>query len=850
MGYLPRCARHESERSRHSSGFRAGLCILSGAVVFLRAWFFKSELSQEGAEKAERISWISSSVSSAAFCANSSLDRGSAAPERFENFYSRCGSLLAGDARPSPTGIACKQAPTFDPLRGYAIFQAGLGLFAASFFSSTANRVRRGSLVSLALAGIAALHGAVAPMNASPELMPLPRELRLAEGRLPIAMPLRVAISGPASERLHAAVDRMALAWSRRTGVDLPVTMTAPADATLAIEFQRTGAMPPRLGEDESYTLEIDAKRAVLHAATDVGALRGVATLQQALVSEASGCFLPAMRVSDAPRFPWRGLMIDVARHWQPMAVIERNLDGMALVKLNVLHLHLTEDQGFRIESRTHPELHERGSDGHFFTQAEMRELIAYAAARGIRVVPEFDMPGHATSWVVSHPELASAPGPYAIERKWGVFDPVLDPTNEKTYALLADFLGEMAALFPDDYLHIGGDENNGVQWNANARIQAFIREHDLKDNAGLHAYFNRRIGAILREHGKKLVGWDEILHPDLPKDSVIHSWRGPTALAEAARLGYSGLLSNGYYIDLNHPASEHYLNDPLPAGTKLTAEEQQRILGGEATMWAEWVTPELIDTRIWPRTAAIAERLWSPREVRDVTDMYRRLGDIDLRLQEAGVQQGAWPRIDLPGIDPRGSVAEALRTLAAAVEPVKDYQRGGLQPDTTQQTPLIELADWARPDSTTAREFRAAVDRWLFGAGALDARGATEAIVAQLETWRAAGELGATAPAGTSAREQARGEVARQLAAISGAGLDAIAALIAGRPLEPERRERAGAALDAAAKPTAAAVEFPALASLRVLVAATAKPERREEISRDAWRRELEASVTAAGKL
>src|ERR1019366_7456041 len=261
----------------------------------------------------------------------------------------------------------------------------------------------------------------------------------------------------------------------------------------------------------------------------------------------------------------------------------------------------------------------------------------AYAAERGIRVVPEFDIPGHSTSWVVSHPELASLPGPYGIERQWGVFNPVLDPTNEATYALLGDFLGEMAALFPDSFMHIGGDENNGAQWSANPRIQEFIRAHGLKDNGGLHTYFNGRIAAILAKSGKRLVGWDEILHPGLPPGSVVHSWRGTEALAAAAALGYDGILSNGYYVNLCFHASEHYLVDPIPSSSALTPAQRSHILGGEATMWGEWVTPETIDMKIWPRTAAIAERLWSPQECRDVEDMYRRLAIVSDRLDEAG---------------------------------------------------------------------------------------------------------------------------------------------------------------------------------------------------------------------
>src|SRR5678816_3175249 len=192
--------------------------------------------------------------------------------------------------------------------------------------------------------------------------------------------------------------------------------------------------------------------------------------------------------------------MIDVARHFQTMEVLKRNLDGMAAVKMNVFHWHLSEDQGFRIESKKFPKLHQLGSDGNYFTQEQVKEIIAYARDRGIRVVPEFDIPGHSTSWLVGHPELGSAPGPYSIERRAGIFEPALDPTRDEVYKFLDTFLGEMAALFPDAYLHIGGDENEGKQWDRNPKIQAFMKEKGIKNNHALQAYFNTRLLKILQK--------------------------------------------------------------------------------------------------------------------------------------------------------------------------------------------------------------------------------------------------------------------------------------------------------------------------------------------------------------
>ena len=203
-----------------------------------------------------------------------------------------------------------------------------------------------------------------------------------------------------------------------------------------------------------------------------------------------------------------------------------------------------------------------------------------------------------------------------------------MDPTEERTYKFLDGFIGEMAKLFPDRYFHIGGDEVNGKEWDANAKIQAFMHAHGLKNNQDLQAYFNTRVQKIVSKHGKIMVGWDEILRPDLPKNIVVQSWRGQDSLAAAAKQGYRGLLSFGYYVDLNWPASRHYAVDPMSgAAANLGPEEKRRILGGEACMWSEYASPENIDSRIWPRTAAIAERLWSSQDATDVNSMYQRSG-------------------------------------------------------------------------------------------------------------------------------------------------------------------------------------------------------------------------------
>ncbi len=565
-------------------------------------------------------------------------------------------------------------------------------------------------------------------------LMPVPAEVSWKNGRLPLTKNFTIAAVGQTDERLKNYIFRVARRLEGRTVLELPRDLSADAaNASLVIETKSTGNAIPKLGDDESYTLEISDKQAKINAPTTVGAMRGLETFLQLLESDQNGFYFPAVSINDKPRFAWRGLMIDSARHFQPLEVLKRNLDAMAAVKLNVLHWHLTEDQGFRVETKKFPELYLKGSDGNFYPQEQICEIINYAADRGIRVMPEFDMPGHATAWLVSHPEIGSGkPGEtYQIERRPGIFDPTLDPTNEKTYKLLEAFFKEMSGLFPDAYMHIGGDENEGKQWAANPNIQAFMKEKNLKNQDALQQYFNQRILKFLEKNNKIMMGWDEIFQPGIPKNIVIQSWRGQESLAKVARQGNQGILSNGYYIDLMYPAADHYKVDPLPADTTLTADEQKRILGGEATMWSEWVSPETIDSRIWTRTAAIAERFWSPREVNQVDDMYRRLAVVDSQLEELGLTHRKNQAMLLRRLTNNQDIS-ALQTLVSVIEPVKGYFRYQ-QRKQTMLSPLTGLIDAAQADAPDARIFNRAVDEMILNN---TADGAAK-ISAMLATWR-----------------------------------------------------------------------------------------------------------------
>jgi hexosaminidase len=545
-------------------------------------------------------------------------------------------------------------------------------------------------------------------------LMPVPAHVVEGKGQFSIDGGFSVGLEGYKDARLVAAKERFLATLERETGI--PFRQDAQPDQEKFV-IHTTAASDPvqRLGEDESYHLEITPSRVELTAPNPLGVMHGLQTFLQLVRITPQGFAASVATIDDQPRFPWRGLMIDAGRHFMPLDVVERNLDGMEAVKLNVLHWHLSENQGFRVESKLFPLLQEKGSNGLYYTQQQIRGVVQYARDRGIRVVPEFDVPCHTTSWFVGYPKLASGTGPYKIETRWGVMDPAMDPSRESTYQFLDRFFGEMMTIFPDTYFHIGGDECNGKEWDANPRLQAFKKAHGLKDNAALQSYFTARVQKLVAAHHKIMEGWDEVLQPDTPKDVVIQSWRGPTALAAAARQGNRGLLSTGYYIDLNQSAAQHYLADPLGgAGASLTPEQKARVLGGEATMWSEFVTPETVDSRIWPRTAAIAERLWSPQEIRDVDSMYARLAIVSQKLQYYGLHHLSSTDLMLQRMsgetDPR-----YLKVLAAVVQPPVGYERERLKPyDAT--SPLNRLVDAVPPESETARRFGELTKRIIAG--------------------------------------------------------------------------------------------------------------------------------------
>ena len=676
---------------------------------------------------------------------------------------------------------------------------------------------------SLLFLSLLAVPYCTAQTPSSLNLMPQPASLRLGSGALPVDANFTVAFTGHSESRLDSAADRFLTQLQRQTGLLRAKRIQDAAKATLVVHTDHASKEIQELSEEESYTLEVTPAGAKLNAANPLGVLRGLQTFLQLVEVTANGFAAPAVSIQDQPRFPWRGLLIDSSRHFTPLDVLKRNLDGMEAVKLNVFHWHISDNQGFRAESKKLPKLHTLGSGGEYYTQNEIRDVISYARDRGIRVVPEFDMPGHSSSWFVGYPEIASTPGPFKIDEEWGVLDPAMDPTNEKTYKFLDKFIGEMAKLFPDHYFHIGGDEVNGKAWDANQKIQEFKKAHNYKSNEELQTYFSQRVQKLVNKHQKAAVGWDEIFVPGAPLDIVIQSWRGPQALAAAAKQGYRGILSNGYYIDLMWSAARHYAIDPLGgAAADLTPEQKQLVLGGEATMWSEYVNGENIDSRIWPRTAAIAERYWSPQSVTDLNSMYARLDVISQRLEWVGLTHRSQPRKMLERLAGPATAEEftALKTLADVLEPVKDYTRGESTSYTAiTTTPLNRVVDAVPPESDVARRIADAVD--VFLAGSCQDANTAAGLRRWLSKWRENDAiLQSLAQKSSFVKEVSPNS--RDLSAMAGLGLSALDALKKGTPLSDDEKAQGAATIVAASKGKAQLLLMPAPAIQKLVAAAS----------------------------
>lgn len=408
----------------------------------------------------------------------------------------------------------------------------------------------------------------------------------------------------------------------------------------------------------EGYQLRIDPQWGVWIGASDsIGVFRALTTLRQILPVELDlgaverDLWLPALEINDAPRFEHRGLLLDCCRHFMEPEFVKKSIDLLALHKMNVLHWHLTEDQGWRVPIMAYPKLttvgawreeKNGGTHGGFYTKDDIRQIVAYASDRGVTVIPEIELPGHSRAAIAAYPWLSCTGDTLPVPNDWGVFKDIYCAGQDTTFRFLESVLDEVMELFPSQYIHIGGDEAPKVRWDACPKCQRRMNAEGLHDSHELQSWFINRIGKYLKENGRKLIGWDEILEGGLPEGATVQSWRGIEGGVAAVAAGKNAIMSPTSHCYFDYPLSatdmeEVYQFEPAPNDLK----GEGRILGGECNMWTEHAPQEVVESKIFPRILAMAEVLWSPGNLRDFGGFQRRKEQHDLRLQAWGVDSG-----------------------------------------------------------------------------------------------------------------------------------------------------------------------------------------------------------------
>ena len=502
-------------------------------------------------------------------------------------------------------------------------------------------------------------------------VIPLPAKVTKAQGALVLKADTRVLVPSGDVQARHAADYFVALLErSRSARLEILESSRRERGSGASIRFATDAAAP---AGDEAYVVSVTPSGAQVRARSSAGLFYGGITLWQLMTAdggEALPVSVPATRIEDSPRFSWRGFMLDSARHIQSVDEIKRLLDQMAQAKLNVFHWHLTDDQGWRLEIRRYPRLTDvgawripagkagRDADGKpvryggYYTQAQAREIVEYAAQRHITVVPEIEMPGHAQSAIAAYPQFGVTGKAPVVSADWGVH-PYLYNTDDATFAFLEDVVGEVMAVFPGMYIHVGGDEAVKAQWQASPEVQSRRRALGLPDEQALQSWFIKRIERFIVSRGRKLIGWDEIIEGGLPPEATVMSWRGIKGAVEAAKQGHDVVLtpSNLTYFNrmqgdgVDEPPSHDYptplraVYDFEPIPSELSAEEAVHVLGTQANLWTEHVRTEpRVEHMAFPRLAALAEVAWSPRASRDWGSFLRRLAPQMQRYRAAGI--------------------------------------------------------------------------------------------------------------------------------------------------------------------------------------------------------------------
>ncbi|MBK9148415.1 MAG: family 20 glycosylhydrolase [Flavobacteriales bacterium] len=504
---------------------------------------------------------------------------------------------------------------------------------------------------------------ALAQAPTEPNLIPKPVELRMEPGTLDLGCPWQVEVSESTSKGLFD------LLQAELAPLQLPKTK----DCVLPLRIQFNRIQPDTILPDEWHSIHVAPDGISVIATSEEGLFRASRTLIQLLEQGRGTGNLPCLIITDWPRFPWRGMHLDACRHFWSVEFTKKYIDLLARYKMNRFHWHLTEDQGWRIEIKKYPKLTEVGAwrsgsqvgpysrreydsipYGGFYTQEQIRDVVAYAAARHITVVPEIEMPGHALAALASYPQLGCTGGPYEVQKGWGVFDDMFCAGNDSVFTVLEDVLTEVMDLFPSELIHIGGDECPKERWKTCAKCQSRMRTHGLKDEHELQSYFIQRIEKFVNSKGRKIIGWDEILEGGLAPNAAVMSWRGTEGGVAAAKQKHNVVMSPGSHCYFDHyqgnPANEPlaiggyttlqkvYSYEPIP--TELKPDEHKYILGAQGNVWTEYIlTPEHVEYMAVPRILALAEVLWTPKAKRDEADFIQRLEKEFLRLDALGVR-------------------------------------------------------------------------------------------------------------------------------------------------------------------------------------------------------------------
>ncbi|TAN04869.1 MAG: hypothetical protein EPN36_07480 [Rhodanobacteraceae bacterium] len=464
------------------------------------------------------------------------------------------------------------------------------------------------------LAGLCVLPWATA--NAAQfDIVPEPQHVTAGHGVFELQDGGRIA--APANARAQWIAGFLRDKIKQQTDVDLKI-VTTPDEGRITLRID------PSIKGNDAYRLDVTRKGVVIAAADDRGLFWGVETLRQLLpLQNETPPTIPAVSIQDAPRYAWRGVMLDTARHFYPVDFIKRQIDLMAYYKFDVFHWHLTDDQGWRIQIKQYPKLTSVGAwrkeadgsrYGGFYTQAQIRDVVAYARARNIMVVPEIEMPGHTSAAIAAYPELSCSGKQITVPTTWGVFRNVDCVGKDGTFTFLDNVLDEVTKLFPSPYVHIGGDEVPEGVWADCASCQALAKEKGLQGEAGLHSYFVKRIQQYLAGKGKALIGWDEIMEGGMDPNAIVEIWRGPQEAAKALANGNRIIIAGPFYLDTpidRMTLKDLYRTDPFD--NPLYAKHSKQVLGGEAPLWSERATPLNADARLYPRLLAISEHFWNP---------------------------------------------------------------------------------------------------------------------------------------------------------------------------------------------------------------------------------------------